>query len=129
MNENLPKMRLLKFDSKTCSACIAMEKRGTVTDIQREYPTLEVIGLTISNADGDVPEGTHYDAAYKLSDDMGVQALPTLIIQDARGVEIERIDGAPSLKDLRKALDTAAEAIRTSEALYAKVEAFKALPR
>ena len=129
MNENLPKMRLLKFDSKTCPVCVALDKKGTLNDIAREYPTVEMVTLTCANADGDTPEGTPYDAAYKLSDDLGVQAFPTLVLQDEHGIELQRFDGAPSLSQLRKAIDGAAEAIAESRATKAKIDEFIRLPK
>lgn len=129
MNENLPKMRLLKFDSKTCPVCVSFDKRGTLNDIAREYPTVEVITLTCANADGESPDGTTYDAAYKLSDDLGVQAFPTLVLQDEHGIELHRFDGAPSISQIRKALDASAEAINEAKALKLKVDAFVRMPK
>jgi thioredoxin-related protein len=129
MNENLPKMRLLKFDSKTCPVCVQFDKRGTLNDIAREYPTLEVVTLTCANADGESPEGSTYDAAYKLSDDLGVQAFPTLVLQDEHGIELHRFDGAPSISQIRKALDSSAEAINEAKALKLKVDAFIKMPK
>jgi thioredoxin-related protein len=114
------KLRLLKFDSKTCAVCISMAKKRTVESIAEEYPNVEVINLCIADAHGESPEGSTFEEAYAISDVLEVTQLPTFIIQDERGVEFARLEGSTTLTEFRKAIEAVQEEIVSSE---------RALPR
>lgn len=121
-----PKIRILKFESKTCGYCASMNKRRVVELIADEHPGTEVVTLTISDGEGETPEGTPYQQAYEISDMYGVQALPCYIIQDERGVEFGRIDGASSLGDFRKEVARSIEDMQASISAHARIEAYRA---
>lgn len=133
MNTDNAKLRILKFESKTCAVCIAMNKKGVTDTLQKEYPGLEVIALTIADSRGESPEGTPYEEAYKLSDVFNVSNLPTYVIQDEDGHEMTRIEGSDTLTNFRKAIDGCLKLIAEVDAIdlaaattLARVEAYKA---
>ena len=120
-----PKLRLLKFESLTCAACISMNKKGTVDTLKGEFPGMEVFNLIIADAHGDSPDGSTFEAAYKLSDELEVQALPTYIVQDERGIEFARIEGTETLTAFRKVLERVVAEIEGAAELLARVDTFR----
>ncbi len=102
------KMRLLNFGSKTCGACLALEKAKTLARFQALHPQLQIVELLISNARGDSPalgqagnaEAIDYERNYKLSDDYEVTAIPTLILEVEGGGEVARMQGPANVKQL-----------------------------
>jgi thiol-disulfide isomerase/thioredoxin len=102
-----PKARLLKFGSKTCGACIAMDKARVLERLQSEYPDVKVVKLDISDDDGESPApkamgDVDYKTNYKLSDDYEVTMLPTLVLEVENAGELGRIEGAASFKQLKE---------------------------
>jgi hypothetical protein len=122
-------IRLLKFESKTCPVCVAMNKRGTVDNVKAEFPTVETITLCVTDEQGDAPAGTPYAEAYAISDVLDVQSLPCLVFLNADGIEIGRLEGAPSITQLRKGIDAALEEATTIEAQKALLPRILALPK
>jgi protein-disulfide isomerase len=108
-----PELRILKFAGESCSACVAMERAGTLEKFVAKHPTVQVKKLLVNDKDGESPTGTEYEKNYKLSDAYGVEVLPTLILEVKAGGELVRFEGACSLKELEEAFD---EAIQTYEA-------------
>lgn len=124
-----PKLRLLKFESKTCPVCQQMEKKGTLDNLKSEWPNVEVLSFMVTDEQGGAPKGTAYEVAYNLSDEYEVEALPTLILINPEGIEVGRIEGMPSGSQLRKSIDAAieeAEVIETQKTLNARVTDYKA---
>lgn len=136
MNTDNVKLRILKFESKTCAVCIAMNKKGVLDTLQKEYPGVEVIALTIADERGESPKGSPYEEAYEISDVLNVSQLPTYVIQDEDGHEMTRIEGSDTLTNFRKALDGVLKFIAEVDAgdlvaanNLARIEAYKALPK
>lgn len=104
----MSRTRLLKFGSKTCAACAAMDKAKTLTRFQEAFPQVIVQSVDVSDENSESPsadessDGVDYEANYKLSDEYLVQSLPTLIFEVEGAGEIARIEGAASLKDLKE---------------------------
>lgn len=124
-----PKIRLLKFESKTCPVCVHMNKRGTLDNLKAEWPTLETVTICVTDEQGDAPKGTPYEEAFAISEDLEVQALPTLVFVTEDGIECGRVEGAPTVSQLRKAVDAAleeAEVIESQKGLNARLVAFAA---
>ncbi len=122
------KIRVLKFESKTCAACIGMNKKGTLETIQREYPEVEVIALCIADKHGVSPAGSTYEEAYELSDLMGVNDLPTFVVTNDVGLEFARIEGVETLTNFRRVIEGTRAEIEKAAKLFTRVEAFKARP-
>lgn len=112
-----PKIRLLKFGSLTCGACESMARARTLERFRQKHPEVNVVDLLISDAKGNSPEGSDFAKNYKLSDDYGVQSLPTLIFEVENVGEVIRFDGAASLKQIEEAYDL----LTTSAALATKI--------
>ena len=126
------KLRILKFESKTCAACISMNKKGVLATLQQEYPGIDLITLVIANEHGESPPGSTFEEAYELSDVVNVTQLPTYIIQDAEGFEFGRIEGTETLTTFRKTIEQVIKRIEEVEAeetaslhAYERVEAFR----
>lgn len=105
-----PRVRLLKFGSKTCGACIAMDKARVLERLQSEYPHVKVVKLDISDEDGESPAPkamgeVDYKGNYALSDDYDVNALPTLILEAEGAGELIRIEGAATFKQLKEMME------------------------
>lgn len=108
------KIRLLKFGSKTCGACIAMSKARTLEKFAEAYPNVQVVDLLIGDSRGDAPalgdagntDGIDYKGNYSLSDDYEVTALPTTIMEIEGVGEVVRLEGAVNVKDLKEAYET-----------------------
>lgn len=101
----LAKARLIKFGSKTCGACIAMDRAKTLEKFQERYPEVTILKLDISDEEGESPAprglgDINYKANYALSDEYEVTALPTLILELAGCGEVMRLEGAANLKQL-----------------------------
>lgn len=119
-----PKMRLLKFGSKTCGACMAMDRAKTLAKLQERNPGLVVVEVLIADARGDSPalgdatnaDGIDYKLNYKLSDEYEVTALPTMIMEIEGAGEVFRMEGAASVKQLQELYDEVA-AYNTRSAL------------
>ena len=127
-----PKIRLLKFESKTCPVCVQMNKRGTLDNLRAEWPTVEVVTLCVTDENGDAPPGTPYEEAYGISEELEVQALPTLVMLNEEGVEVGRLEGAPTVNQLRKGIDAALEeagVIESQKKLNARVSAFAGMKK
>lgn len=123
-----PHVRLLKFESKTCPVCVHMNKRGTLDHIKAEWPSVDVVTLCVTDEQGDAPKGTPYEEAYSISEELEVQALPTLVFVNDDGVEVGRVEGAPSTSQLRKAVDAAleeAEVIESQKKLNTRISSYK----
>jgi thioredoxin-related protein len=120
-----PKIRIVKFESKTCGYCASMNKRRVVETIAEEFGA-DVVTLTIADEQGDSPEGTPYAEAYEISDLLGVQALPCYLVQDVNGIEFERIEGASSLTDFRKRVTAASEDMELSAQAFGRIEKLRA---
>lgn len=112
----MPKLRILKFESKTCPVCVHMNKRGTLDNIKAEWPTVETVTICVTDENGDAPKGTPYEEAFAISEELEVQALPTLVFVNDDGVEVGRVEGAPTVTQLRKAVDAALEEAQVIEA-------------
>jgi len=122
-----PTMTLLKFESPTCAVCMMMKKKQTVEMVATEYKNqFNVISLVVNDTSGDVPEGTPYSEAYDISEEMEVQALPTLVMVDAYGAELGRLDGAPTISQLRKFIEECAESVQSQTTLIQRVNAYAA---
>ncbi|MFZ2152094.1 MAG: hypothetical protein WAV09_03240 [Minisyncoccia bacterium] len=121
----MPKIHLLKFESKTCPACQALNRRGTVTDLVKEFPDAELTTLVIADENGESPEGSAFEEAYNLSDVLEVQALPTIVICDERGLELGRIDQIETITKMRKVIEGAIEYASKSQATIDQILRFK----
>ena len=126
------KIRILKFESENCSVCVAMNKKGVLDTLQREFTGMEVVTLTIADKRGESAPGTTYEEAYELSDLLSVTQLPTYVMQDAEGLEFGRIEGSESLTTFRKTIEQVIKRIEEVEAeetaslhAYERVEAFR----
>lgn len=109
-----PRMRLLKFGSKTCGPCIGMDKAKTLERFVEKHPEVQVATFDISDEEGESPpkkvgdpKSIDYKANMKLSDVYRVTALPTLVFEVEMFGEMRRIEGASTLKDLEKAYEQA----------------------
>lgn len=95
-------LKLLVFTSKTCSACAVMKKKKVVELFNADVP-----GLKVEHHDTDGGKGE------ALADGFDVQSLPTLIFLNSAGNPVHRINGAPTLNQLKtehgKALEKAAK--------------------
>lgn len=104
-------VRLVKFGSKTCSACAEMAKAKTLEKFKARFPEVRVVSLDVTDDEGESPtlaessDGVDYRANYALSDDYGVEALPTLVFEVEGAGEVARIDGAASVRDLSEAYE------------------------
>ena len=107
MATSTPKIRILKFVSKTCSACAAMSKARTVERFVEKHPEVAVVEKVISDESNEVPDGTEYEAAYALADGYGVSAVPTLIFEAQHHGEVSRVEGAVNLKQLEDEYEAA----------------------
>lgn len=115
---------LLKFESETCGVCHLMNKKRIVESIAEEFPEMQVIKLTIADKMGDSPEGSDYEKAYALSDELGVNNLPTYIWQTYDGIEIERIEGEAKLTEFRKVTEGVKQMIEVSRAAHPRIMSF-----
>lgn len=95
-------LTLLVFSSKSCSACKAMKSKKVVELFNTDVPAVKVEQISTDGGEGE-----------ERADLLGVQALPTLIFM-RDGAPIHRIDGAPTLNQLKaehaKAVEKAAKA-------------------
>jgi thioredoxin-related protein len=117
------KILLLKFESKTCPNCLSLNRRGTVETVRGEFQQLEVVTIMLPSDDTDM-EQPKLSAAYDLSEDLGVQSLPTLIFQDEQGNELGRLAGAPNMTQLRKAVEECVERLGERSENAAKLAAY-----
>lgn len=106
-----PPLRLVRFGSLTCPACMAMAKQGTLDKFKAAHPDVQVVSYDVSDAQGKSPDGTPFEAAYKLSDEYEVTALPTLIFEAKDVGEVFRVEGAVNARALEKALEQANETL------------------
>ncbi len=118
------KLRLLKFEAKNCAVCISMNRKRVVENLASEFPELETITLCIADKHGDSPEGSDYEAAYALSDELNVVQLPTYILQTEHGVEMARHEGDGKLTEFRKLVESATEELTISMNALPRVLAF-----
>jgi hypothetical protein len=102
----MSKLRVLLFTSPTCSACNAL-KNGAALPILKADPDIELVTLVIQNKEGKAPNGTHYGAAYDLSDDYDVQSLPGLVFETGDGVRLFIEEGNQSRKMMKEAMERA----------------------
>lgn len=123
------KLRLLKFESKTCAVCISMGKKRTVETIAEEYPQIEVVTLCIADAHGDSPPGSTFEEAYAISDELSVTNLPSFVLQDERGIELFRWVGSTTLTEFRKGIEGVQEAIVAAERMLPRLDRFKLVPQ
>ena len=127
-----PSIRLLKFESKTCPVCVQLNKRGTLDNVKAEFPSVETINLCVTDETGDAPVGSSYAEAYAISDVLDVQSLPCIVFVNVEGIEVGRLEGAPTVTQLRKGIDAALEEATTIEgqkALLPRIVALAALPK
>lgn len=107
----MPKTIIVKFGSKTCPACNAMDKAKTLEKVAEAFPgEVEIIKLDVADEKGNNRAGTTYDTAYKLSDDYEVESLPTIILFSEGGGELAREEGGLSFTQLKKMVAAAREA-------------------
>lgn len=100
------KIRLLKFGSKTCGACVAMSKARTLEKFAEAHPGVTVLALDIADEHGESPALGDYKKHYELSDEYEVTALPTTIMEVEGVGEVVRLEGAVNAKDLAEAYET-----------------------
>lgn len=104
------KLRLIKFGSRTCGACLAMDKAKTLTKLRDVFPELTVVELLIADSNGESPElgddGIPYQKNNEIADEYEVKALPTLVLEVEGYGEVGRIDGSAGLKDLKEFVQT-----------------------
>ncbi len=110
-----PKMRILKFGSKTCGACIAMDRAKTLEKFVERHPNVSIVKFDVSDEENESPKAAalgdvDYEANMKLSDDYGVEALPTLVFEVETFGEMRRMEGAGNLKQLEAEYEKALEA-------------------
>jgi len=120
------KARLIKFGSKTCGACVAMDRAKTLERFADKHPGITVLKLDVTNEEGDAPPAkalgeVDYAKNYKVSDDYEVEGLPTLVMEVEGLGEVGRIEGAANLKQLEELYDAYEDAL-------AAVERSNALP-
>jgi len=109
----MAKIRLIKFGSLTCGACLAMSKAKTLEKFRERHPEVSIVSLDISNRNGDSPalgdatnpDPVDYKQNYALSDDYEVTALPTLVMEIEGAGEVFRVEGAANLKQLEEMYD------------------------
>lgn len=108
----MAKLTLVKFGSKVCSACLAMDKSKALEKVAEAFPpgSLEIVKLDVADEKGTNRAGTSYDTAYKLSDEYEVSSLPTIILFGEGGGEIDREEGGMSFTQLKKMVANALEA-------------------
>ena len=118
------KMRLVKFGSKTCGACIAMERAKTLEKFASEFPDVQIIKLDVSDESGesppavpDDPTSIDYKKNYAISDKYEIEALPTLVFEVEGAGEIARIEGAANLKQLRELMEETLDYAKRSEVI------------
>lgn len=105
---------LLKFGGKACGACVAMDKANTLERLVEAFPQIELRKYDVTNEEGDAPEGSVFEKNYKLSDEYGVEYLPTMVFEDKEtGDELARAEGPQSFGALKS---VAKEAIEELEA-------------
>ncbi len=104
-------IRVLKFGGLSCPACLAMKRANTLERLHDYFPgTFELAEYNVNDAQGETPEGSKFAEHYALSDDYEVEALPTIIFEDAAsGDELGRIEGGVGVRDLKKAAEAAIE--------------------
>lgn len=103
------KVRLLKFGSKTCPACISMDRARLLERFMTAHPEVIVIKLDVSDEEGESPEGSVYDTNNELSDIYGVTTLPTLVFETLDGGELASQEGGLPMGELEKLYRAAKE--------------------
>jgi len=124
-NDVKVKARLLKFGSKTCGACIAMDRSRVLERFASENPDVSIVKLDVSDEEGESPPAkalgdVDYKQNYALSDEYEVESLPTLILEVEGTGELARIEGAANVKQLREltgVLEDFKEAVAVSRRL------------
>lgn len=81
--------KLIKFESGTCGYCKSMDKTKVLEKFAAKNPDVQVLKCMISDDKG-VPylDGEKWATAY------GINALPTLVVEDSNGRELAREEGA-----------------------------------
>ncbi len=101
------RFRAIKFGSKTCGACVAMDRAKTLERLAEANPDLELVKLDIGDEEGDCPRGSTFDDAFKLSDAYEVESLPTIIFESLDGGELAREEGGLAYRQLEKLFESA----------------------
>lgn len=101
-DEKKPQMRLIKWGSKVCPACSHMERSRILENFKATHPDVVIIKLDVADEEGETPKGSEYDRNMKLSDDYGVDSLPTLVFESMTGGELASWEGGIPVKELEK---------------------------
>lgn len=95
-------MRLVKFGTKTCPACVAMDRSRLLERFAQKYPEVKIIKLDAGDEDGEQPKGSEYAKNWDLSEVYGVDAFPTLIFETDEGGELASLEGGVPMHELEK---------------------------
>lgn len=135
----LTAQRLLVFKSAVCSHCEAMDKAKVVEKFTAKNfpPKIPVTTLVCLNEEGEVPAGSDFEKAFKVSDGYGINAFPTVVFEgrrkDGSAFEIARADGSTvsdfSLKEfLRVYRDGMEQVEEMPDDIMTQDEAAKTIP-
>ena len=113
-------IRLLKFGGLACPPCVAMAKSKMLERFAERHPGLKIKLVDVQDEHGDHPYGSAFHDNFEISNEYGVTNLPTLVFEARlpgtnRGVEMGRIEGGVSLRDLEKTWDNLMAQFEASE--------------
>ena len=114
-----PALRLIKWGSKSCPACAAMDRSRLLERFQQSHPDVVVIKLDVNDEEGDAPRGSEYEKNYKLSDVYGVESLPTLVFETLDGGELAVLEGGAPMHTLEKTYRDAKERLEAAQQIKA----------
>lgn len=95
-------MRIVKFGTKQCPACVAMDKSKVLQRFVERHPDVKLVLLDCADEEGEIPRGSVYETNDKLSDVYGVDSFPTLVFETNDGGELASWEGGVPMHELEK---------------------------
>lgn len=116
-------MRLIKFGSKVCPACLAMARAKTIERFIERHPELTLVTLDCFDENGEAPKGSAYETNNEIAEAYEIKNLPMLIFETDDGGELNSWEGGIPMHELEKAYKQAKERYEAAQKVEAQVPA------